>query len=81
MTLTRPYRRTDSLFHSRHPKDLAMQTVARSPLVRRLSAAAAALACAGAAAFAPLAHADTLDTIAKSGVVRVGVFEDYPPFG
>lgn len=58
-----------------------MQTVARSPLVRRLSAAAAALACAGAAAFAPLAHADTLDTIAKSGVVRVGVFEDYPPFG
>ncbi|MGF6781872.1 transporter substrate-binding domain-containing protein [Paraburkholderia sp. GAS334] len=32
-------------------------------------------------ALAPAAHADALDSIAKSGVVRVGVFEDYPPFG
>ena len=32
-------------------------------------------------AFAPSARADALDTIAKSGVVRIGVFEDYPPFG
>jgi polar amino acid transport system substrate-binding protein len=30
---------------------------------------------------APVAHADALDSIAKSGVVRIGVFEDYPPFG
>jgi polar amino acid transport system substrate-binding protein len=28
-----------------------------------------------------LAHADALDTVQKSGVVRVGVFMDYPPFG
>ncbi|MFM0226062.1 transporter substrate-binding domain-containing protein [Paraburkholderia dipogonis] len=27
------------------------------------------------------AHADALDNIAKSGTVRIGVFEDYPPFG
>ncbi|HEY2022248.1 transporter substrate-binding domain-containing protein [Paraburkholderia sp.] len=27
------------------------------------------------------AHADALDTISKSGTVRIGVFEDYPPFG
>ncbi|MBX4145142.1 transporter substrate-binding domain-containing protein, partial [Ralstonia pickettii] len=52
-------------------------------LVRRLLARTA-LVCtcaAGLAAIAPLAHADALDTIAKSGVVRIGVFEDYPPFG
>ena len=53
--------------------------------VQRLLARTVLLcACAGTAAlaaFAPLAHADALDTIAKSGVVRIGVFEDYPPFG
>ena len=32
-------------------------------------------------AFAPSARADAPDSIAKSGVVRIGVFEDYPPFG
>lgn len=56
-----------------------------SRLARRLLARTAlAVACAGTAAlatFAPLAHADALDTIAKAGVVRIGVFEDYPPFG
>jgi len=26
-------------------------------------------------------RADAIDTIAKSGVVKIGVFEDYPPFG
>ncbi|AIP81782.1 transporter substrate-binding domain-containing protein [Burkholderia pseudomallei] len=36
---------------------------------------------AGLSLFAPQAHADALDTIAKSGIVRIGVFEDYPPFG
>ncbi|MGZ2748630.1 transporter substrate-binding domain-containing protein [Burkholderia stagnalis] len=54
-------------------------------LVRRLIARTALFAaCTGAAslaAFAPPAHADALDAIAKSGVVRIGVFEDYPPFG
>ena len=53
--------------------------------VQRLLARTVLLcACAGTAglaAFAPLANADALDTIAKAGVVRVGVFEDYPPFG
>ena len=33
------------------------------------------------AAFTSTAHADALDTIQKSGVVRIGVFMDYPPFG
>ncbi|WP_322053015.1 transporter substrate-binding domain-containing protein [Paraburkholderia bannensis] len=52
------------------------------PLRALLSRAAVTLACASALAGAALpAHADTLDTIAKSGVVRIGVFEDYPPFG
>ncbi|MGA3249127.1 MAG: transporter substrate-binding domain-containing protein [Paraburkholderia sp.] len=54
--------------------------------VRRvLATAAARWALAGiavvSAVVAPAAHADALDTIAKSGVVRIGVFEDYPPFG
>jgi polar amino acid transport system substrate-binding protein len=54
--------------------------------VRRvLATAAARWAFAGiavvSAVVAPAAHADALDTIAKSGVVRIGVFEDYPPFG
>ncbi|TDV11724.1 transporter substrate-binding domain-containing protein [Paraburkholderia caballeronis] len=30
---------------------------------------------------APSAHADALDSITKSGVLRVAVPEDYPPFG
>lgn len=47
-----------------------------------LARAALILACAvGFAAATPAAQADALDAIAKSGVVRVGVFEDYPPFG
>ncbi len=29
----------------------------------------------------PAAHADTLDNIAKAGVLKVAVPEDYPPFG
>ncbi|SDI73306.1 transporter substrate-binding domain-containing protein [Paraburkholderia phenazinium] len=52
---------------------------------RALAAAATTLACAGVTALcafaAPAAHADALDSITKSGVVRIGVFEDYPPFG
>jgi polar amino acid transport system substrate-binding protein len=34
-----------------------------------------------AAALSAPVHADTLDTIQKNGVVRIGVFMDYPPFG
>ncbi|PLZ01237.1 amino acid ABC transporter substrate-binding protein [Burkholderia sp. WAC0059] len=43
----------------------------------------AALLAAPALTFfaASPAHADALDTIAKSGVLRVAVPEDYPPFG
>ncbi|CAG9268464.1 ABC-type amino acid transport/signal transduction systems, periplasmic component/domain [Paraburkholderia unamae] len=46
-----------------------------------LARAAVTFACLSALTVAPFAQADTLDTIAKSGVVRIGVFEDYPPFG
>ena len=55
-----------------------------NPVQRLFARTAVTLAFAGAAAlstFAPIAHADALDTVAKSGVVRIGVFEDYPPFG
>ena len=52
---------------------------------RVLATLATTLAFATVAALsafvAPAAHADALDSIAKSGVVRIGVFEDYPPFG
>jgi polar amino acid transport system substrate-binding protein len=52
---------------------------------RILATVATTVAFAGIAALsafvAPAAHADALDSIAKSGVVRIGVFEDYPPFG
>ncbi|HEY1995779.1 transporter substrate-binding domain-containing protein [Paraburkholderia sp.] len=52
---------------------------------RAFASLASALAFTGIAALtafaAPAAHADALDTITKSGVVRIGVFEDYPPFG
>ena len=45
-------------------------------------AALAALVAAPLFALAPLAaHADALDTITKSGTLRVAVPEDYPPFG
>ena len=45
-------------------------------------AALAALVAAPLFALAPLAaHADALDTITKSGTLRVVVPEDYPPFG
>jgi len=58
----------------------------RGPRARRgMTMAATTLACAGLVALsafvAPAAHADALDSIAQSGVVRIGVFEDYPPFG
>lgn len=68
----------------RSNKDFTMNASTQAHrLVRRLFARTALFcACtAGLAAIAPLAHADALDTIAKSGVVRIGVFEDYPPFG
>ncbi|WP_321896457.1 transporter substrate-binding domain-containing protein [Paraburkholderia heleia] len=58
--------------------------VTTNPIQRLAARTVAAVVLAGVAglsAFAPLAHADALDTITKSGVVRVGVFEDYPPFG
>ncbi|MCY0385891.1 transporter substrate-binding domain-containing protein [Robbsia sp. Bb-Pol-6] len=43
------------------------------------------LSCLALIALAPamssLAHADSLDRIAQTKVVRIGVFQDYPPFG
>ena len=54
-------------------------TTRLSRLARRLFVAAAfAVPLAATATFA---HADALDTVQKNGVLRVGVFMDYPPFG
>src|ERR1700739_4262052 len=58
--------------------------VAQSNARRVFATLAATLAFTGLGAlcaFSSAAHADALDSIAKSGVVRIGVFEDYPPFG
>ncbi len=54
-------------------------TTRLSRLARRLFVATAfAVPLAATATFA---HADALDTVQKNGVLRVGVFMDYPPFG
>jgi polar amino acid transport system substrate-binding protein len=55
-------------------------------MTKRVSRLAAQLCAtlalvASFAAFTSSAHADALDTIQKNGVVRIGVFMDYPPFG
>ncbi|MFL9947894.1 transporter substrate-binding domain-containing protein [Paraburkholderia agricolaris] len=59
--------------------------VARSNARRVFATLAATLAFTGLGALcalaSPAAHADALDNIAKTGTVRIGVFEDYPPFG
>ncbi|HEX3637984.1 transporter substrate-binding domain-containing protein [Paraburkholderia sp. RL17-337-BIB-A] len=58
--------------------------VARNSTRRVVATLAATLAFTGLGAlcaFPSAAKADALDTIAKSGTVRIGVFEDYPPFG
>lgn len=44
---------------------------------RRLALALSAALCVAGAGFA---QADVLDDIAKSGTVRIGIFEDFPPF-
>jgi len=44
------------------------------------SAALAIAALAGVAAFVPVVRADAIDDIAKAGVLKVGVFGDFPPF-
>ncbi|SMG59110.1 transporter substrate-binding domain-containing protein [Paraburkholderia susongensis] len=46
-----------------------------------LAATLAFTALGALCALPSAAHADALDDIAKSGTVRIGVFEDYPPFG
>lgn len=55
----------------------------RIPNTRRASLASLLLAplFALTAFAAPAAHADALDSIAKAGVLKVAVPEDYPPFG
>ena len=59
--------------------------VAQSKTRRVFATLAATLAFTGLGALcalaSPAAHADALDNIAKTGTVRIGVFEDYPPFG
>ena len=51
-------------------------------LSRARRTALAALIAVPLFALAPVAaHADALDTITKSGTLRVAVPEDYPPFG
>lgn len=48
---------------------------------RRLNKVGSALLlCAGLLHAAP-SQADVIDNIAKSGIVKIGVFMDYPPFG
>jgi len=65
----------------------APQSPRRAKPRRVLATLAATLAMTALGALTALtalpsaAHADALDTIAKSGTVRIGVFEDYPPFG
>jgi len=39
------------------------------------------LGCVLSAGFMQNSHADVIADIAKSGTVKIGVFEDYPPFG
>ncbi|WP_017773124.1 transporter substrate-binding domain-containing protein [Paraburkholderia kururiensis] len=52
------------------------------PVRRAALAAALAAPLTALIALAPqAAHADALDTIAKAGVLKVAVPEDYPPFG
>ena len=50
-------------------------------LIGRTFAALATAAAVLSIALSQNAHADALDGIAKSGVLRVAVPEDYPPFG
>ncbi|OLL28835.1 amino acid ABC transporter substrate-binding protein [Burkholderia sp. SRS-W-2-2016] len=62
----------------------ALQPTRRAQPRRVFATLAATLAMSALGALCALpssAHADALDNIAKSGTVRIGVFEDYPPFG
>jgi polar amino acid transport system substrate-binding protein len=60
-----------------------MKNNTTQPIVRRTRRAllAALLVSPALALTAPAAHADALDNITKSGVLKVAVPEDYPPFG
>jgi polar amino acid transport system substrate-binding protein len=51
-----------------------MRSFSRSVLV------AVTLGCSASGLLWEAAHADTLDDIHKAGVLKVGVFEDFPPF-
>ncbi|CAN7251996.1 transporter substrate-binding domain-containing protein [Trinickia sp. LjRoot230] len=50
-------------------------------LIGRTFAALATVTAVVTALASPAAHADALDTVTKSGVLRVAIPEDYPPFG
>jgi len=51
-------------------------------ITRRLLALAAGIVCASAVQILDVAsaRADELGDIAKAGVLKVGIFEDFPPF-
>ena len=53
----------------------------KASFVARVCAPLVAAFALASAVFSPAAHADALDTIMKSGVLRVAVPDDYPPFG
>lgn len=60
-----------------------MKTVATSARRRMFlarTAASLAMVAAGAG-YSWSAHADTLQNVTSSGVLKIGVFQDYPPFG
>jgi polar amino acid transport system substrate-binding protein len=50
-------------------------------MIHRRAFLSATAALAATAANVRLAHADALDTVMASGVLRVAVVQDYPPFG
>jgi len=63
------------------PSRRAANALKASSLGGRRAWLAALLAAPLVMLTAPAAHADALDNIAKSGVLKVAVPEDYPPFG
>ncbi len=66
-----------------NPNQMSARHVPHARPIRRTSLASLLLAplFALTALATPIAHADTLDAIAKAGVLKVAVPEDYPPFG
>ena len=62
-----------NFFTLRKPAIFALRTCLLNALM--------AFAVVGLLTVSPPSRADAVDNIMKTGVVRIGVFEDYPPFG